>query len=81
MLTPLALTLVVLTALVDKLIPSGLPIVRVGSLLALNVLLFLAAQYLIQRFSGKAIRPVVAAIPFAVENAGIKEAGISDASR
>jgi NADH-quinone oxidoreductase subunit H len=80
-LTPLALALVVLTALVDKLIPTGLTIVRVGSLLGLNVLLFLAAQYLIQRFTGKAIRPVVAEKPFAVENAGVKEAGISDVAR
>ncbi|MCE5209200.1 MAG: NADH-quinone oxidoreductase subunit NuoH [Chloroflexi bacterium] len=72
-LTPAALALVSLTALVDKLLPAHQTVVRVGAMLILNGLLFLAINYLVGRFTSKSARPVVAPEPYPVQNTGIKD--------
>jgi len=48
--TPLALTVVALTALVDKLLPSNIMWVRVGGLLLLNLIIFIATDRLLDIF-------------------------------
>jgi NADH-quinone oxidoreductase subunit H len=72
-LTPTSLALVALTAVVDKLLPAGQIALRVAALLALNALILLAVNALINRASKKPVRPVVAAEPFKVQNATVKD--------
>ena len=59
-LTPLSLTLVMLSALVDKLLPASDNLLRVPALFILNIILLFFANQFLQRSSKKKVRPVVA---------------------
>jgi NADH-quinone oxidoreductase subunit H len=62
-LTPLSLTIVVVTAVLDKLIPVEQTAVRVIASLAVNVVLLLMTNWLIDVFKARRPRPVVQKTP------------------
>lgn len=63
LLTPLALTLVSLTAIVNKLLPADLVLIRTAGLFLMNVLIFLVVMRLLKVADSKRYRPVVAKTP------------------
>jgi NADH-quinone oxidoreductase subunit H len=62
-LTPMALVILMTTALLDKLLPAGQPILRVGGFLVLNVILLVGISLLISKLLSRRPRPVVAPTP------------------
>ena len=50
LLMPLSLTVVALTAMVDKLLPANIAWVRIGGLLLLNLIIFIATDRLLDVF-------------------------------
>lgn len=62
-LTPLALVMLMLTAVVNHLIPAGMLVVRILALLALNGALLFVTGKLLDRFAGQTKRVVVALEP------------------
>ena len=60
-LTPLSLALVMVTALVDKLLPGADNLLRVPALFIVNIILLFFTNQFLQRSSKKQVRPVVAA--------------------
>jgi NADH-quinone oxidoreductase subunit H len=59
-LTPLALVLLMVTAIVNRIIPADMLILRIIGLLGLNVVLLLTTSWLLNRFNGRKERVVVA---------------------
>lgn len=57
--TPLALFTFMTTAVVNKLLPAGESLLRIGGLLAVNVVLWLIANWAMSRFMVRIPRPVV----------------------
>lgn len=57
--TPLALITFMTTAVVNKLLPAGENLLRIGGLLAVNVALWLIANWAMSRFMVRIPRPVV----------------------
>ena len=62
-LTPLSLSIVVVTAVLDKLIPLEQSAVRIGVLLAVNIVILLLTGWLMEVFKTRRPRPVVQKIP------------------
>ena len=58
-LTPLALFAFMVTALVNKLLPAGNNLIRIGGLLAVNLLLWFITNWALSRFITNQPRPVV----------------------
>lgn len=69
LLTPLSLAAVVFTALVDKLAQGGGPLLRVASLLAMNLALLLITDRLLKIYTARKKRRVVASVPRPVARA------------
>ena len=63
LLTPLALVIVCLTAVINKILPVDLVLVRTAGLLVLNVVLFFVVLSILQSVYAKRYRPVVAPVP------------------
>jgi NADH-quinone oxidoreductase subunit H len=63
MLTPLSLVLIILTSLLDKILPVDVPVIRVAGLVSMNVLLWFAYQYFLSKFRKSRPRRVVASQP------------------
>lgn len=72
-LTPLSFSVLIFTALVDKLFQGMPDLFRVVVLVLVNVLLFLITDQLLRRFSSKTVRPVVAPEPYSGQKTGIKD--------
>lgn len=73
-LTPASLALVALTAILDKVLPAGQPVVRVIGMLALNAAMLWAINLLINRSQKKKpVRPVVAPQPYPVQNTNARD--------
>ncbi len=73
-LTPASLALVALTALLDKLLPTGGSLVRIIAMLILNGVILVVINTLIsRRQKRKPIRPVVAPQPYPVQNTDIRD--------
>ena len=58
-LTPLALFTFMATAVVNKVLPRGGNLFRIGGLLAVNVVLWLVTNWALSRFIKRRPRPVV----------------------
>lgn len=69
--TPLSLAAVVFTALVDKLAQGGGPLLRVASLLAMNLALLLITDRLLKSYTARKKRRVVAPVPRPVARAEV----------
>jgi NADH-quinone oxidoreductase subunit H len=65
-LTPLSLSIVLVTAVLDKLIPVEQTLVRIVAFLAVNVVVLLIAGWLIEVFRTRRPRPVVQKTPLPV---------------
>jgi NADH-quinone oxidoreductase subunit H len=61
-LTPLALFTFMVTALVNKLLPPGNNLIRIGGLLAVNLLLWFITNWALSRFITNQPRPVVTGV-------------------
>ena len=59
-LTPLALVLLMVTAIVNRIIPADMLILRIIGLLGVNTVLLVATSWLLNRFTGRKERVVVA---------------------
>lgn len=62
-LTPLTLVLLMVTAIVNRMIPEGMLVVRTLALLAVNGILLFVTSWLLNKFAGKTKRVVVAPEP------------------
>ncbi|MCJ7625400.1 MAG: NADH-quinone oxidoreductase subunit NuoH [Anaerolineaceae bacterium] len=72
-LTPLSLSVLMCTALVDKLFPGIQDLFRVAILLLVNILLYLITDWLMRRSSSNKPRSVVALEPYSGQKTGIKD--------
>ena len=63
LLTPLALVIVSLTAVINKILPGDMVLVRTAGLLVLNVVLFLGVLSILKSVYARRPRPVVAPVP------------------
>jgi len=61
--TPLSLSALALTAVVDKLIPSDMTLIRTVALLGLNLVLLLIADRLLKQYRARRPRPIVMSKP------------------
>jgi len=62
-LAPLALLAIIFTALLGKLIPSGMFYVQIPVMILMNILLWVGYSFFFSKFSQKHPRPVVAPVP------------------
>lgn len=62
LLTPLAMIMLILTALLDKLLPASMPAIRVAGMLAMNFIVLLALNQILKLVESRNPRPVVASV-------------------